>query len=67
MCCLNKDLGVEWKDKIINDEVLKRVKMQTLFTIIDKRQLQWLGQGSRMDDGRIPRDVLCGELGDAPQ
>jgi len=23
--------------------------------------------GERMDDGRIPRDVLCGELGDAPQ
>ena len=33
-----------------------------MFALLAQRRLRWLGHVSRMDDGRIPKDMLYGEL-----
>ena len=60
--CLRRILGISWMDKITNEEVLKRTCLTTLPTLLKRRRLRWLGHVSRMEDGRIPKDILYGEL-----
>ena len=62
MRCLRRLLGVTWQDKVPNTEVLLRTKSTSLYAILAKRRLRWLGHVRRMDDGRIPKDLLYGEL-----
>ena len=33
-----------------------------MFSILAKRRIRWLGHVARMEDGRIPKDMLYGEL-----
>ena len=62
MRCLRRILGISWEDKIPNTEVLSRANLLTMFTLLRQRRLCWLGHVHRMDDGRIPKDLLYGEL-----
>ena len=62
MRCLRRILGISWEDKIPNTEVLSRANLPTMFTLLRQRRLRWLGHVHRMDDGRIPKDLLYGEL-----
>ena len=36
--------------------------MKSMFAILNQRRLRWLGHVCRMEDGRIPKDILYGEL-----
>ena len=36
--------------------------MRSIYTILCERRLHWLGHVKRMDPGRIPKDLLYGEL-----
>lgn len=36
--------------------------ISSMFATLTQRRLRWLGHVCRMDDGRIPKDVLYGEL-----
>ena len=45
-----------------NTEVLSRVGLPSMFTLLRQRRLRWLGHVHRMPDGRIPKDLLYGEL-----
>ena len=60
--CLRRILGISWIDKVTNEEVLRRTSLTTLPTILRRRRLRWLGHVSRMEDGRIPKDLLYGAL-----
>ena len=33
-----------------------------MYTLLRQRRLRWLGHVHRMEDGRIPKDILYGEL-----
>lgn len=36
--------------------------MQSIFALLQQRRLSLLGHTCRMEDGRIPKDMLYGEL-----
>ncbi|XP_062614292.1 uncharacterized protein LOC134276017 [Saccostrea cucullata] len=62
MRCLRRILGISWKDHVTNKDVLRQSGLPSLFALLSQRRLRWLGHVSRMDNGRIPKDVLYGEL-----
>ena len=55
-------LGIEWHHKVTKNEVLRRADMDSIYSLLKQRRLRWLGHVRRMDDGRIPKDLLYGEL-----
>ena len=59
---LRRILDIKWQDHITNEEVLSRAQMPSLYTMLQQRRLRWLGHVHRMADGRIPKDLLYGEL-----
>ena len=59
---LRRILGISWKDKVPNTEVLHRAGLPTMYTLLRQRRMRWIGHVRRMEDGRIPKDILCGEL-----
>ena len=56
-----KDLGFTWKDKVTNFDVLSRTSF-IYFTMLSQRRLGWLGHVQRMEKGRLPKDLLYGNL-----
>ena len=42
--------------------VLFRCGLPPIFTLLHQRKLQYLGHFRRLKDGRIPKNVLYGEL-----
>ena len=60
--CLRRILGITWQDRISNKNVLAQAGTPSMFALLSQRRLRWLGHVSRMQDGRIPKDMLYGEL-----
>ena len=60
--CIRRILGILWKDKVPNTEVRSRAGLPSMFTLIRQRRLRWLGHVHRMEDGRIPKDILYGQI-----
>ena len=60
--CLRRILGISWQDHIPNTEVLARAGSLSMYALLTKRRLCWLGHVTRMHDGRLPKDILYGEL-----
>ena len=61
-CSLRKLLGITWMSRTPNTVVLARCGLPTVFTMLRQRRLRWLGHVRRMEDGRIPKDLLYGRL-----
>ena len=59
---IRRILGISWQDKVTNADVLSRAGLPTMYTLLRQRRLRWLGHVRRMEDGRIPKDILYGEL-----
>ena len=51
-----------WQDKIPDTEVLNKVKMHSVHTLLKLLQLRWTGHVTRMPDERLPKKVFYGEL-----
>ena len=62
MRCLRRILGISWEDRIPNTEVLAKAGLPSMFTLLRQRRLRWLGHVRRMENGRIPKDLLYGQL-----
>ena len=60
--CLRRIMGINWWDKVTNEEVLKRAGSRSLFQSLKTRRMRWLGHLRRMPDGRLPKDILFSEL-----
>ena len=55
-------LDISWQDRVSNTEVLSRANLPSMFTLLRQRMLRWLGHVYRMENGRIPKDILYGDL-----
>ena len=62
--CLRRILGIRWQDLVPNTEALEWAGLPSIFALLAQRRLRWLGHVYRMDDSRIPKDLLYGELVD---
>ena len=49
-------------DHIPDTEILERAETESIFAILKRAQLRWAGHVFRMDDDRIPKKLLYGEL-----
>jgi hypothetical protein len=59
---LRKIFHIRWQDKVPDTEVLEKAKLPSIPTVLKKTQLRWAGHVSRMDDSRLPKQILFGEL-----
>ena len=62
MASLRRILGIKWQDKVTNIKVLEESGMLSIHSHLIKRRLRWIGHVRRMQDGRIPKDVMFGQL-----
>ena len=62
MRCLRRILGITWQDRMTNKVVLEKAGIPSLYTLLKQRRMRWLGHVTRMEDGRIPKDLLYGKL-----
>ncbi|XP_033121981.1 uncharacterized protein LOC117120995 [Anneissia japonica] len=64
MCSLRRILGIKWQDKITAIEVVRRSQLPSIAALLWQRRMRWIGHLNRQPDGRIPKDILFGELSD---
>ena len=55
-------LGILWQDKVTNTEVFERTNCIYIEAMLLKSCLRWTGHVIRMEDHRIPKQLLFGEL-----
>lgn len=60
--CLQRILNISWEDKITHNEILRRTGCKSIEYMAAQRQLRWVGHVIRMEDERLPKQVLYGEL-----
>ena len=60
--CIGRILGVTWREHTSNKDVLEHADIPSMFALLSQRRLRLLGRVCRMDNGRIPKDVLYSEL-----
>ena len=63
MKCLRSLVGVSRMDRVGNEEVRRRVEIESELTSrVDQRVLRWFGHVERMDEYRLARRVLMAEV-----
>ena len=62
MRCLRRIPGITWQDGVANKVVLEKAGIPSLYTLLKQRRMRWLGHVTWMKDGRIPKDLLYGDL-----
>lgn len=60
--CLRTILEIHWSDYVTNVEVLEQAGIASIEAMLLKSQLRWAGHVSRMEDHRLPKIALYGEL-----
>jgi len=57
-CCLRSILGVSWHDRIPNTTIMERTGAPDIISLLRIFRLRWSGHVCRMEDGRLPKDIL---------
>lgn len=60
MRCLKRLINIKWQSKVTNNEVLKEVNLEIMFTLLKQRRMLWLGYFVRMNDKQIRKEQLYG-------
>ena len=60
-------VNIHWSDFTTNVEVLEQAEVSSIEAIILKYQLGWAGHVSRLEDHRLPKSVMFGELSSGPR
>ena len=65
--CIRSMLGVsklqQWRERITSKELAERFGMtESMAEILRRHRLKWLGHVARMNDNRMPKQLLFGEL-----
>lgn len=60
--CLQRILGICWRDRVPHTDILSRTSSTSIQTTISHHQLRWLGHVIRMPEERLPRKVLYSQL-----
>ena len=60
--CLRTILNIHWSDYVTNVEVLEQAEITSIEAMLMKTQLRWAGHVSRMENHRLPKIALYGEL-----
>ena len=53
-------LGYIWQDRVSSKDVLEPANTPSVLASLSQRRLHWFGHVRRMEDGRLPKDVLYG-------
>ena len=66
-CCIRSMLGVsrlqQWKARITSRELAETIGMtESMAEILRRHHLRWLGHVARVENSRIPKQLLLGEL-----
>ena len=59
---LRSILGIRWQGRVTNLEVLDQANSSSIESMLIKAQLRWVGHVIRMEDYRIQRRLMHGEL-----
>ncbi|XP_069176145.1 uncharacterized protein [Procambarus clarkii] len=59
---LRRIFDITWRDHVTNNTVLEETGIPSMFTLLKQRRMRMLGHATRMEDGRIPKDLLYREL-----
>lgn len=62
MQCLRRILRIQFTDRVPNTEVLRKANIDGIECSLMRNQLRWAGHVKRMDDNRIPKQLLFGQL-----
>lgn len=61
---LRSIMNIKWDDFVSNEEVLKRAGSEDIEVLLAKNRLRWLGHVARMEDSRMVKMLMYGELAD---
>ena len=60
--CLRSILKIRWQDRVTNVEVLNKAGLPSIEATLIQLQLRWVGHVYRMEETRLPKMLLYGEL-----
>ncbi|BHF64279.1 hypothetical protein SprV_0200728100 [Sparganum proliferum] len=59
---LRRILRVNWQDRIRDTDVLERMGILSIYTMLRQMQLSWSGHLVRMDNERLPKRLFYGDV-----
>ena len=59
---LRQILNVKWWDFISNVDILTRANLPSMYELLIQRNLRWVCHIHRMDDSRLPKQILYSQL-----